>query len=312
VSPDEKGKLLERAVHAIEEAILKSFPGYNDAAFHVSRRKILVVEGVRHEYDVWVEVDLGPGYKPIFVFECKNWEDKIGKNEIIIFSEKIAAAQAQHGYFVARAYTADAIAQAAKDPRVRLLTMRELPGDAAAFLNTFHVLGIDNERRTISVEGPPEQEDALARCSFSSATGSLHGEPVNLEAYAAAWGEELRESHNRTFPSNRMPEGVYKIGLKDVQTFAAGDFIVDGLSVLELRMKLTFDVHIVWPRIRSTVEVRGRGRVAFCEPVEVPGARMEFALIGIDRDGGAAEPRVVADGAAPAAERDDVRRTSEP
>ena len=299
MSADEKGKLLERAVHAIEETILKSFPGYNEAAFRVSRRKILVVEGVRHEYDVWVEIDLGPGYKPIFVFECKNWEDKIGKNEIIIFSEKIAAAQAQHGYFVARAYTADAIAQAAKDPRVRLLTMRELPGDAAAFLNTFHVLGIDNERRTISVEGPTEQENALARCSFGSATASLLGKPVNLEAYAAAWGEELRESHNRSFPSNRMPDGVYKIDLEDVRTFAAGEFTIDDLSVLELSMKLTFDIHVVWPRIGSTLEVTTRGRIAFCEPVEVPGARMELALIGIDRDGGAAEPRVAGDGAAP-------------
>ena len=298
MSADEKGKILERAVHAIEETILKSFPGYNQATFRVFRRKIVVVEGVRHEYDVWVEIDLGQGYKPIFVFECKNWEEKVGKNEIIVFSEKIAAGQAQHGYFVARAYTADAIAQAAKDPRVRLLTVLELSADAAAYLSNFHVLGVDNERRTISVRVAPEQEDALARCSFGSAKAFLRGLPVNLEAYAAAWGEELRESHTRAFPSNRMPDGLYKIELEDVRTFGVGDFVIDDLSVLELKLKLTFDIHIVWPRIGSTLEVATRGRVVFCEPVEVPGARMEFTLIGIDRDGGAAEPRGAADGAA--------------
>ena len=299
VSADEKGKALERAVHKIEETILKSFPGYSEAKFRIFRRRIIIVEGVRHEYDVWVEIDLGQGYKPIFVFECKNWEAKVGKNEIIVFSEKIAAAQAQHGYFVTREYTADAIAQAAKNPRVKLLTAQELPADTAAFLSNFHVVGVDNQRKTVAVRVAPEQQDALARSSFGFAKAYLRGTPVDLEGYASAWADELREAHNRTFPSNRMADGVYKIDLEDVRTFGTGEFVIDGLAVLELGLKLTFDIHIVWPRIESAFEIATRGRVAFCEPVEVPGARMEITAIGVDRDDGAAEPRVAANRAAP-------------
>ena len=37
-----------------------------------------------------------------------------------------------------------------------------------------------------------------------------------------------------------------------------------------------------WPRIGSAFEIATRGRVAFCEPVEVPGARMEFTAIGAE------------------------------
>jgi len=58
--------------------------------------------------------------------------------------------------------------------------------------------------------------------------------------------------------------------------------------VIKLELKLTFEVHVVWPRIGSAFQIATRGRVAFCEPVEVPGARMEFTAIGVDEDSGSA------------------------
>jgi hypothetical protein len=60
------------------------------------------------------------------VFECKNWQDKVGKNDIIVFSEKVKATNAQRGFFVAKSFTKDAVAQAEKDPRLELLTAAEL------------------------------------------------------------------------------------------------------------------------------------------------------------------------------------------
>src|SRR5437879_2880832 len=51
--------------------------------------------------------------------------DNIPKNDIIIFSEKIKAAEAQRGFFVAPSFTRDAEAQARLDPRMELLTARE-------------------------------------------------------------------------------------------------------------------------------------------------------------------------------------------
>src|SRR5689334_20905416 len=63
-------------------------------------------------------VGVAKGYTVTFIFECKNWEDAVGKNEIIIFSEKIDAVSAQRGYFVAKSFTRDAEAQALKDPRM--------------------------------------------------------------------------------------------------------------------------------------------------------------------------------------------------
>jgi hypothetical protein len=116
VSPQEKGDRLERAVRAIEQAILRDFPAYSDKTFRFASKKIVNSGGVHHEIDVHVEVELGPGYNSVFIFECKNWEENVGKNEIIVFQEKIDATRAQRGFFVARGYTKDAVVQAAKEP----------------------------------------------------------------------------------------------------------------------------------------------------------------------------------------------------
>uniref|UniRef100_UPI00286BF9C8 restriction endonuclease n=1 Tax=Methylibium sp. TaxID=2067992 RepID=UPI00286BF9C8 len=114
-SPKEKGDSLEDAVRAIEDSILRSAPGFAHGTFRIEQKRIVQSAGVRHEVDLFVTASLATGYEATFIFECKNWQAKVGKNEIIVFSEKVATVGAQRGFFVARAFTRDARAQAAKD-----------------------------------------------------------------------------------------------------------------------------------------------------------------------------------------------------
>src|SRR5258708_31832469 len=85
----------------------------------------IFVKEVGHEIDFYLTADLAPGYKPIFIFECKNWKEAVGKNEIIIFSEKIDVSRATSGCFVAKSYTSDAVNQAKQAPRITLLLASE-------------------------------------------------------------------------------------------------------------------------------------------------------------------------------------------
>src|SRR3569832_769525 len=84
--------------------------------------KVLVQNGVRHEIDVFVTASLAAGYDATLIFESKNWNAKVGKNELIIFSEKVAVSGAQRGFIVAKAFTKDAQAQAKKDSRILLFS----------------------------------------------------------------------------------------------------------------------------------------------------------------------------------------------
>jgi hypothetical protein len=66
-------------------------------------RKRERIEGVLHEFDLWISVeDAG-----IFLVECKDWKKPVGKNEVIVFAEKLKATGAVGGYVVARSFTRD-------------------------------------------------------------------------------------------------------------------------------------------------------------------------------------------------------------
>lgn len=126
----QKGNALERAVRAIETAILRQAPGYDEKTFRVEEKKrIKTEEGVPHEIDIWVTVDAAPGYAATFIFECKNWKKKVGKAEVSVFADKIAATQAQRGFLVAKALTRGALARLKSDQRMDLLSVRELAID---------------------------------------------------------------------------------------------------------------------------------------------------------------------------------------
>ena len=115
-TPSERGNALESAVAAIESHILDTSPALREKTFFIEGKKIITVDGVHHEIDIYVTIDLGVGYTSVFIFECKNWQDPVGKNEVIVLSEKIDATQAQHGYLIGKSFTKDAQAQALKDP----------------------------------------------------------------------------------------------------------------------------------------------------------------------------------------------------
>ena len=139
----EKGDRLERAVLAIEQIILRDSPGYSQDRFRFASKRTIITEGVRHEIDVYVEIDHGKGYDTVFIFECKNWKDVVDKNEVIIFAAKIQATRAHRGFFVARSFSKYAIAQAALEPRIVLLHAADLPADQTPVPFDFHWVNIE-------------------------------------------------------------------------------------------------------------------------------------------------------------------------
>src|SRR6266849_4908962 len=103
-TPQQKGNALENAVRGIENLLLSLSPSLQQETYKIESKKIISVRDVHHGIDVFVSVDLGSAYKSVFIFECKNWKDPVGKNEVIVFSEKIGVCQAQWGCIVAKAF----------------------------------------------------------------------------------------------------------------------------------------------------------------------------------------------------------------
>jgi hypothetical protein len=73
-TPYDKGNALEVAVASIERLILDTSPHLIERPFLFESKKIINAGGVHHEIDIFVTIDLGGGYKSVYIFECKNWK----------------------------------------------------------------------------------------------------------------------------------------------------------------------------------------------------------------------------------------------
>ena len=121
-----KGKSLERAIELIEKHVLISLSPQDKGKITFEVNKVVVKHGVKHEIDAYVSVDLNIGTDLIYIFECKNYGNKvISKNEIIIFEEKIRVCNAQKGFFVGKKFGKDAINQSKLNERIDLLEFTE-------------------------------------------------------------------------------------------------------------------------------------------------------------------------------------------
>jgi len=260
-TPLEKGSLLELAVHAIESSILRSSPSYQEKTFRMEMKKIVIISGVRHEIDIWVAVDLGGGYEAFFVFECKNWAEKVGKNEIIVFSEKIKALQAQRGFFVARSFTGDAEAQATLDPRMTLLRVADLPAEDVPVPFGFHGINAESTNAEVAFIARGADEKS-ARASVDLTTGSImiNGKTLPLEAYVNDWIATERDRRVSSFPSHAAEEGVHGLALDAERTFEPGAAKLGETDIGQIRLNGQVRVRVVRAKIISHFEVATRGR----------------------------------------------------
>lgn len=285
---DLKGTALEKAVEGIEGIILRAFPGYDEKTFRIARRKIVTVSGVKHEFDIWVEIDLGKGYRSLFVFECRNRVEKVDKNDIIILSVKAQAVSAQSAFFVARGYTKDAEAQAATDPRMKLLLARDLPSDEIdEWLHTYNpeFVGINRKNISINMEATSSARSGTFSIPVQNAQATLGGCPIDLAAYQAAWLEVVCDAHTQKLGPG-LPDGIYPAALEDTRTYQPGEFVIGTECIRKATVRLEIDVHVASPHIVSAFEVGGRGRALIPAPFEFLGGQIHWMLVGASDDAG--------------------------
>lgn len=254
------GAELEEAVKGIEVALLAMNPAVQTANYRVETRKVFVVDGVRHEVDVYVQIDLGAGYDTVVLFECKNWEHKaVGKNEVIILSEKVKALAASKGYLVARAFTRDARAQAKQDKRLSLLRA----SDTAPIwprLEYVHVLGRDrgDYHADVTFIAPA---GTLANTSLpSNGTVMANGECYpSIEQFIGPLVENASVERLAVEPTHELLPGSYR--LKVSRKLMLDNVTVGGVAVAGLYLRVDFGFHIARPAIESVFDVETRGRV---------------------------------------------------
>lgn len=289
-TPAEKGDALERAVRLVETAILRSFPNYSEKTFRIESNKTIHVNGVRHEIDLYVTVLMGGGYDSVFIFECKNWQDKdkVGKNDIIIFAAKIAAAGAQRGFFVAKAYSEDAIAQAKLEPRLERLRVEEFDPRTLAVPHEFHGLQVGEPTFRLNIVGMNATRESVAvPLVINTTVFELKGTALDLMEYIRVWGAQLIDERTKRFPSLQVDAGPHMLDLDDERVFANGEVVVNGLGVRSMKLSGIVEVHVAKAVIVSAFEIAARGRVITVQ-VDMPLVQLTADFVqfnGRDQEG---------------------------
>jgi hypothetical protein len=279
-TPHEKGNALEQAVESIERYILNHSPSLKEKPFLIESKKIINVNGVRHEIDIFVTIDHGDGYRSIFIFECKNWQDSVGKNELIIFAEKITASQAQHGYFVAKSFTKDAEAQAVMSPRMSLLIASDPGPTLIPTVLAFDIVQCGNitVAATFYVRG--SGNSVFDPVDLDKVEAKLSGKEIDLREYVTTWGREASDIDVRSFRSHKVAEGSYERTAAARRDYAVGDLMLNGRDMERCDISVRYELQVARPAVISSFEIESRGRVAFLAPVQIgSGPMMQVRLI---------------------------------
>jgi|ERR1700719_378873 len=277
-TPQEKGDALENAVAAIEQVILQSAAGTGRKPI-VEKKKIIIVNEVRHEIDVYVTADLGPGYKSLFIFECKNWKEAVGKNEIIIFSKKIDVSRATSGCFVAKSYTSDAVMQAKQDPRITLLLASEYNAESGA--EAFQFFSRTPEMTKLEVTRFKRGSRGLDPKPIIPEASELEcfGQPVNLQAQLNIWSIKVCDDDLMAFFEEPVPAGVYYRTVNGELNFGAGQVRVNHEEVEKLAFHVEYRVTVTEMPVVSHFEVESRGRCITFAPQLIGNDTMQWQVV---------------------------------
>ncbi|HEY1936511.1 MAG TPA: restriction endonuclease [Candidatus Angelobacter sp.] len=261
----EKGNSLERAVGAIESAILQTEPSAKGKTFTLEFKKIIIVNYVRHEIDVYVTVHFAPGYVSVFIFECKNWAEPIGKNEIIIFSEKVKTIGASHGYFVGTNFTKDAIAQAKTDNRLTLLKATEHDPLQLSSLKAYAV-GQKYLSYGATVWAKDGSQLVLNDVSHQF---PYQGTMTTLEQLLRDSIRKESKERLRDFASDKAA-GTYDFDLEFVRHFSPGELEILGKDVEKINITAKTTVEVIPQPVISSFDIESRGRVISYAPINMP------------------------------------------
>lgn len=285
-TPQELGNALEEAVRMIEMVILGVDPNAIDSPITIERKKIVVVEGVRHEIDIYITINNGRGYTSRFIFECKNWQDKVDKNEIIIFARKIQDVRAQKGYFVARRFTRDAIAQAERDG-IELLTADDVIEVLPPFLDNFHILGNqvitpETSAKFYLITDDPNRQGYLPGYNAESFV-KYKGEDMLLGKLLEKLHGQIVDEYMKHEPTATFDEEKRRYETSKFTSFSEGELYIEGLECQGIEHRVVWVSQVVRPTIVSKFDIKTRGRVITVGTDKSPlGGSIQISFIATD------------------------------
>jgi hypothetical protein len=275
-----KGRALEKAVFLIQEAILKADPKLNGVKFSIEANKIVSVAGVHHEIDILVKTLPGSAYESTCLFECKNWNKPVGKNEASILADKVNALGATRGFLVAREFTKDCEARVRADSRLSMVVCKD---DFLSSL-TIELRHVIHEPTPIRIlikhYGIPAAMTPRI-LDWKRAKFNLSGSLSAFFPYVMNLVKETAEKDRKNNSGKYLLESTHFIQQSMLVEFDRFEFFVNDLEVEHIRIDVEFWVNVLKYKMVSKFEIEGQGRVFSFEPANpvAPENQFEFQIV---------------------------------
>ncbi len=287
-NPSVKGNSLERAVEFIEKTILATNPSLRGAKFEIETKKKVNNGGARYEIDLFVQIDQGFGYKSIFIFECKNWEAKVSRNEITEFSEKIKITKAQKGFFIAKGYTSDAEARAKQD-NIDLLYVDDNPIDLS--FPQFDFFNKINKIIAIEVRGFGVIDDLKTNrevIDWENCIVKYKDRDGKFKDFITLLTEEMASEIMKDDKLNNLVTGKHSFESEKEFLFQKGELFIKEPSLYreieKVKIKVVFETELIRPKVVFRIDVLTRGRFIEYEAVKTStGGEVKFEMVTINR-----------------------------
>ncbi|MBU1404626.1 MAG: restriction endonuclease [Proteobacteria bacterium] len=269
---------MEEAVHLIEKHILNSNPSLKKSSFFIENNKIIDADGVHHEIDVYVEIDICHGYRSIFIFECKNLSKPASKNDIIIFNEKIKMINAQKGYFVSKSFSKDAISQSKKFSRIELLYATEEESVLYA-LPDMHCVTQDIVSKYLLFvrRGSINDERNIKKINMEEINIVLNGKKIDAKKFENEEVLKIVNSHLGNEKTHNYANGTYSFRFTDKIIYPEGLLMMNGDEIDRIEFTISVNLIVSRPKIRYSFEIGKRGKViSFVDPIFLNGFSVAF------------------------------------
>jgi hypothetical protein len=271
-SNKEKGKSLEEAVHAIESFIFASEPSLKHSTIVFERNKIVTLKGARSEIDLYANINLGKDYEVIYLFECKNWNKKIGKNEIIVFSEKIRELNAQKGFVMGKEFTKDAIERANQDGRIKIVKVKN-----EITLDTFPISNFSSRilKSKMIIKGDIEKRSYGWNEVFE-----LDGKKTGLREIYDKLMIEFDDHLHKCHPELMLKEHIFE--KEEIFPFESRRLTFEGKNIEGIKIEAEIKVTEIKPIVKSQFDIENRGRyctIQFNDPDTLTTFETSFAQL---------------------------------
>lgn len=254
-----KGDQLELAVEFLEKCIFQEISRNSVLTIDIKRKHKKRIKGVTHEVDLYVKIDLKNGYTTIFIFECKNWtKNKVNKNEIISFSEKINAFEAQKGFFIGTKFSRDARNQAKLNQRISI----HIANNYELSTLDFVVIDLPSKRKIHELTFfEPNEIPGITKPKVIE--GEIKFKVNNQEFnYSEFVSTLIKSICTKEFIKEKLGDNymIAEVNCKDYYQFPKNSFYINGILYDKAFINFSITIERCYPSLKFGYDIENRGK----------------------------------------------------